>query len=490
MQIKKWLAKERLLPNEFVEVREVEQRVLNIECQQNRLNKLEQILDHGVMVTCALPDHTGKIHFAFASTPFGQKDGLKSALARARFLLAQSTARPCRAYQTLPRQDAWKLYHQRHNKKKLSVVRPEQYLQLIKEYHEKLSGPGITYRQSSLAVTDIIQNYYNTLGTELSSTRRLISVDQSVFATHQQVTEKRSLGNISFQGDIQDLHPILEGAAARLIDEANQLARAPLCPTDKRDLLLAPDQMMLQIHESIGHPLELDRILGEERNYAGGSFIKLEDFGKKMYGSTTMNISVEPNLEREFCSYPFDDFGDQTKKVYLIKNGLLVNPLGAYDSIKRVADLGEEYEALASSWQSAANARAESWYRVPIDRMGNLNLEAGAHSKAEMISHIEKGIFLQTNASWSIDDQRDKFQFGCELGHLIENGKIKGIVRSPQYRDRTPEFWHKLARVGDASTFEEHGTPYCGKGEPNQMVKVGHASPLCHFTQVDIFPGA
>jgi predicted Zn-dependent protease len=136
-----------------------------------------------------------------------------------------------------------------------------------------------------------------------------------------------------------------------------------------------------------------------------------------------------------------------------------------------------------------ANARADNWNRPPIDRMANLNLEPGDATLGEMIAGIERGVLLETNRSWSIDDSRNKFQFGCERGRLIENGRLGAVVKNANYRGVSASFWRSLARVGDAATAQVLGTPYCGKGEPSQVIRVGHASPACVFTGVAVFGG-
>jgi len=136
-----------------------------------------------------------------------------------------------------------------------------------------------------------------------------------------------------------------------------------------------------------------------------------------------------------------------------------------------------------------ACARASSWNRPPIDRMANLNLEPGNNSLADILRDIEYGVYMESNRSWSIDDQRYKFQFGCEYGKLIENGHLTKTLRNPNYRGITPEFWHNLMKVGDRSTWEIYGTPFCGKGEPNQAIRVGHGSPVCAFAGVEVFGG-
>lgn len=259
--------------------------------------------------------------------------------------------------------------------------------------------------------------------------------------------------------------------------EALQLLGAPNCPTGEMDVLLAPDQMILQIHESIGHPLELDRILGDERNYAGRSFVSPEMFGNYQYGSELLNVTFDPTVSGECASYAYDDEGSEAKKAYLIKNGVLL------------AGLGGRLSQLRSGLPGVANSRAVGWNRPPIDRMANLNIEPGKSSFDDMVSSIDRGIYMRTNSSWSIDDSRNKFQFGCEWAQLIENGRLTKVVRKPNYRGISSSFWRSLIHVGNQASFEVLGTPYCGKGEPNQAIEVGHASPACVFQGIQVFGG-
>ncbi len=264
---------------------------------------------------------------------------------------------------------------------------------------------------------------------------------------------------------------------AQIGEQAIELLAAPDCPTEKTTLVLSPDQMLLQIHESIGHPLELDRILGDERNYAGGSFVQPEDFGSLVYGSPQMTVTFDPGLAHEFASYAFDDTGAVAEREYLIREGILLRGLGSLESQGRLKVPG------------VATTRANSWNRPPIDRMANLNLEPGTESFESLISGIERGIYMETNRSWSIDDQRHKFQFSCEYGKLIENGTLTQTIRNPNYRGTTPQFWGSLVAVGDRESWRMYGTPICGKGEPNQMITVGHASPIAVFSDVEVMGG-
>jgi len=266
--------------------------------------------------------------------------------------------------------------------------------------------------------------------------------------------------------------------AQKIGEQAIELLDADECPTGEMDLVIASDQMMLQIHESVGHALEIDRILGDERNYAGWSFVNMDDFGKLQYGSKLMNITFDPTLSSEFASYGYDDGGLEATREYIIKNGVLLRGLGGMES------------QIRSGVPGVANFRASSWNRAPIDRMANINLEPGNSSFDEIIGAVENGVYMESNRSWSIDDYRNKFQFGCEYAKLIENGKMTKTLRNPNYRGISNPFWNSLKMVGDNDTFGIYGTPNCGKGEPNQVIRVGHASPVCMFKNVQVFGGA
>ena len=280
------------------------------------------------------------------------------------------------------------------------------------------------------------------------------------------------------QGGLERIAAVgLLAAAPRVAQEAIALLSAPECPQDTRDLILTPGQMVLQIHESIGHPLELDRILGDERNYAGTSFVTPEMFGTYRYGSELLNVTFDPTVPGELVSCAADDEGTPAQPEYLIRHGILERPLGGRLSQSRAGLPG------------TANARACAWDRPPIDRMGNLNLAPGQGSLDDLICQVERGILMDTNRSWSIDDSRNKFQFGCELGRLIKDGELQGLVRNPGYRGISAEFWRNLAGVGGPEALEVRGVQNCGKGEPNQAVLVGHATPPAWFRSVAVFGG-
>ena len=335
----------------------------------------------------------------------------------------------------------------------------------------------IVERMAALSLVEEERVYLTNTGGALRQRFRSVLPHMRVTANQGADTQSRSFEHAQQGGFELVGRSGFVGCGARLADEALQLLAAPNCPSGTMDLLLMPDQMMLQIHESIGHPLELDRILGDERNYAGTSFVTPDMFGTYRYGSQLLNVSFDPTIPGELASYAFDDDGSPASKVFLIRDGVLVAPLGG------------RLSQLRAGLPGTANARASGWNRPPIDRMANLNVEPGTSPLADMIASVRRGVLMRTNVSWSIDDSRNKFQFGCEWGELIEDGRVRGVVKSPNYRGVSATFWRSLRMVGERDTFEVHGTLYCGKGEPNQAIHCGHAAPACLFADVDVLGG-
>ena len=354
-------------------------------------------------------------------------------------------------------------------------------IHLLQNINQQLKlNDSIVDWQAYLNRTEVLSLLITSDGIEIEQSFDYVYPGFEAVANKGSQTQIRSGGGwgSARQGGLEQLASFhFPDAAQQCAEEAIALVDAPECPNDTMSLLLLPSQMMLQIHESIGHPLELDRILGDERNYAGTSFVTTDMFGSYQYGSDLLNVSFDPALEGELASYAFDDDGTPATKELLIKAGLLQRPLGGSVSQMR-ADMS-----------GVANARACDWNRPSMDRMANLNIEPGTSSMNEMVSGIENGVLMDTNNSWSIDDSRNKFQFGCELGRIIKDGELKEIVRNPNYRGISANFWRNLSAVGNHDTFEIWGTPNCGKGEPNQVIQVGHASPACVFDNIEVFGG-
>lgn len=431
--------------------------------------------DHGVMIEVMADGHLGYYGTSDLST-----EGLNRAFARALGTTKASSLHKnynFTAEQSRPQVEG---SFRSPSQKALSSISIKEINDYLIEGTKALNvSPQIIDRSARtyLIQTEIL--ILSSSGTRIHQNFEKVAFDLSASASDGKESQTRSWNGgfarcNQMGAEAFDLKQIQE-AGRRIGTEAMELLKAENCPTGTMDLILMPDQMMLQIHESIGHPLELDRILGDERNYAGSSFVKLEDFGKLQYGSKLMNATFDPGVQGEFASYAFDDTGAKASKEFLIKDGVLVAGLGSLESQGR------------SKIKGVANSRSASWNRAPIDRMANINIEPGTSSLEDLIGSVDEGVLMHANKSWSIDDYRRKFQFTCEYGQKIKNGKIVGTVKNPNYRGTTVPFWNNLAAVGKNT--ESYGTPYCGKGEPSQVIRVGHASPPSLFKNIEVFGG-
>jgi TldD protein len=276
---------------------------------------------------------------------------------------------------------------------------------------------------------------------------------------------------------------LFEENAERIVKELNQLLAAKDCPKEDRSAILLPGIMHMQTHETIGHALELDRILGYELSYAGGSFVKLEDFGKLQYGSTKLTVRADATLENTPGSFGYDDDGIPCQNSVLIDKGILV---GAITGRQMVEEANAKAKQQIFTESGGCN-RATSFYRVPIERMTNINIDAGKDGDLdEIVSKTEKGIILDGCRSWSIGSNREQFHFGTEIGWLVEEGEVTDVVKNSIYKGDTVEFWNSLSAVGDTSTWEVVYEDNCGKGQPNQIMQLGHGVPICRFDKVRI----
>jgi len=262
--------------------------------------------------------------------------------------------------------------------------------------------------------------------------------------------------------------------AERVAEEASQLLSAKPCPSKTTTLILDSSQLALQIHESIGHPIELDRILGTEASYAGTSFLKPEMIDHFKYGSERVNVVADATYPGGLGTFGYDDEGVRAQRVPILSHGILVNLLTSRETAH---PLGRE---------SNGTMRADGWNRIPLIRMTNINLEPGEWTLEQMIADTEEGLFLTTNRSWSIDDKRINFQFGTEIGWEIKNGKLGEMVKNPTYTGITPKFWNSCDAIANRDHWQIWGTPNCGKGEPGQVAHVGHGTAPARFRNVQV----
>ena len=264
----------------------------------------------------------------------------------------------------------------------------------------------------------------------------------------------------------------LVGNAPRVGSEARELLTAPQCESGETTLILGGEQLALQIHESVGHAIELDRILGWEAAYAGTSWLDLSQLGSLKYGSELMNITIDPSIPGALGSFGYDDEGTPATKRDAVRDGIWVGVLAGRDS---AAVAGLDY---------GGSVRADGWARLPMVRMTNVGLEPGPHTFEEIVADTDEGIYMETNRSWSIDDRRLNFQFGTEVGYEVRNGELGRLMRNPTYTGIGPQFWSSMDML--SSEIVSWGTPNCGKGQPGQTGHTGHPSAPARFRNVRV----
>lgn len=260
----------------------------------------------------------------------------------------------------------------------------------------------------------------------------------------------------------------------RIAEEAVALLTAPQCPSGITTLILDSTQLALQVHESCGHPSELDRVMGDEASFAGTSFLTLEKLGSFRYGSPLVNIVADATIPGALGSFGYDDEGVPAQRSAIVREGVFV---GYLMSRETAAQLG---------LHSNGTMRADGWNRIPIIRMTNINLEPGTWELDDLIADTDDGIYMAVNKSWSIDDKRLNFQFGTQLGYEIKKGRLGRMVKNATYSGITPEFWRSCDAICSSKYWEVWGLPNCGKGEPMQAAHVAHGSAPARFRNVRV----
>ncbi len=266
----------------------------------------------------------------------------------------------------------------------------------------------------------------------------------------------------------------LEREAPRVAEEAAALLRADPCPAAVTTVVLDAEQMQLQLHESVGHPIELDRVYGTEASYAGTSFLKPQSLGSLEYGSELMNVTADSTTPAGLGTFGFDDEGVPAGREAIVDHGILV---GFLSSRETAASLGAG---------AGGSMRADGWSRMPLVRMTNLHLEPGEGTFDDLLADVDDGVFLATNKSWSIDDKRLNFQFGTEIAWEIKRGKLGRMLRDATYTGVTPTFWGSLDAIAGSSEWRLHGLTNCGKGQPGQHAHVSHGTAPARFRGVRV----
>jgi TldD protein len=360
------------------------------------------------------------------------------------------------------------------------TVPVEAKLELLTQAERAMQGqPNVKLTQSFLTVLRRKTLFANSEGSRYDQTTFECGGGIAATAVKDGESQVRSYPN-SFRGNFAtagfEYFNAMDLAAQgpRCAEEAQALLTAPTCPAGKRDIIIEGGQLALQVHESIGHPIELDRVYGTEAAYAGTSFLTTDKLGSFRYGSDLVNIVADATVPTGLGSFGWDDEGVPAQCVPVITDGIFVGYISDRESAGKLG--------VASS----GAARADGWGSIPLVRMTNINLLPGTWELDDLLADTEDGLYLATNRSWSIDDMRVNFQFGTEVAYEIKGGKLGQMYKNPSYTGITPEFWGSCDAICNDKYWKLYGTPNCGKGQPGQSAHVGHGVSPARFRNVQV----
>ncbi len=417
--------------------------------------------------------------WGFAASPVFGKSEIER-VARAALDVARASYRLSRSPVRLsPRQPVVSDYTTPLRIDPFSVPLPDRIALLETATDRAATLEGIQSASASILAQRHTMQFASLDGSRIRQTIVLCGGGLSVTAGQKRDVQTRSFpsshgGDHGAGGYERILEMDLPGNARRVAEEALLLLSAPPCPNGAFTVILDGDQLGLQIHESIGHPLELDRVFGAEANFSGTSFASPDQLGSLRYASDIVSVVTDPTIPGGLGSYGFDDDGTPARRVELIRNGILVGFLSGRETASRIGAL------------SSANNRAAGWRHVPINRMSNTVLLPGTWSLDDLLADTESGLFLTTNRSWSIDDRRESFRFECEAAYEIRGGKLGQMYRNPVYTGRTVDFWNRCDAICNETHFKLWGTPNCGKGEPSQSIFTSQGACPARFRNVAV----
>jgi TldD protein len=361
----------------------------------------------------------------------------------------------------------------------------EQNLELLLKLDSELrSVNGVTLAETNMNFRREEQWFLSSEGADIHQTKYTTGAGYAAYAFAGNEIQKRSYPT-SFGGQWQNKgYELIEELklvenARRIGEEAVALLKADKCPEGNFTVILEGAQLGLQIHESVGHPIELDRVLGMEANFAGTSFLTLDKLRTLRYGSDLVNVVADARQEHGpgLGTFAYDDEGVPAQRTPIISNGLFTGYLSSRETAHTI---GLD--------RSGGTLRAEGWNRLPIIRMTNISILPGEKplTLEQLISDTDHGIYIETNRSWSIDDKRYNFQFGCEMGWEIKSGKRTRMLKNPSYSGITTEFWNSMDAICSRDEWTLWGTPNCGKGQPQQVMGTGHGASPARFRNIKV----
>jgi TldD protein len=420
--------------------------------------------------------------WGFASTDRLTREGVQSCAAYAVSIARASALAKLHDVAMVPEQAFVDTWQNPFVKDPFEIPLERQLDLLLAADREMRRIKGVTLAETSMQFRRIEQWYASTLGSRIHQVKVQSGAGIVALAFAGSEIQKRSYPS-SFGGQhelagyelVESLD--LVGTAPRIAEEAVALHSALQCPEGERTIILEGSQLGLQVHESIGHPIELDRVLGMEANFAGMSFLTLEKLGKLRYASDIVNVVADARLEHGpgLGTFGYDDEGVPAQCTNIIKDGLFTGYLSSRETAPSIG-LG----------RSGGTMRAESWNRLPMIRMTNVSLLPGAWNYDDLIADTDDAILMETNRSWSIDDRRYHFQFSTEIGWEIKGGKKGRMIKYPSYSGITTEFWNSCDAICSRDHWTLWGTPNCGKGQPMQTMGTGHGAAPSRFRNVRV----
>ncbi len=366
----------------------------------------------------------------------------------------------------------------------------EQKVDLLLKADEGLRAtPGVRVASSTLAFWREHKTFANTEGAFLE--QEILESGGGIEATavnqEKGEVQKRSYPNSFGRDQRQEgweaiLAMDLPGQALRIGEEAVALLKADPCPSGITTVILGGTQLALQVHESCGHPIELDRVFGTEASYAGTSFLTPEKYGGFRYGSEIVNLSADATIPGGLGTFGWDDEGVPAQRVPIVRAGVFCGYLSSRETAQQLYEVVGD----AAPETSGGAMRADGWNRIPLVRMTNVNLEPGEWEFDDLVADTDDGIYMELNRSWSIDDKRLNFQFGTEIAYEIQNGKMGRMLKNATYTGITPQFWASCDAVCNEKHWRVWGTPNCGKGQPGQTAHTGHGTAPARFRNVQV----
>jgi TldD protein len=461
---------------EYADVRAVVEETESVTVQDERVEGVARGTTRGVGIRVLVDGAWG-----FAGTARLDRESVSAAARQAVAIARASAVARRQPVRLAPVEVATGTYVTPHQTDPFDVGVDDKLALLLRATAAANQVQGLAFARASSDAWKTTKWFVSSEGARLHQTLVQVAGGVECIAVDDTQVQSRSFPN-SFRGycgtggweDVVALD--LDGQAPGYAEQAVALLTAPELPEQVGTVVLDGSQVALQVHESVGHPLELDRILGYEAAYAGTSWVAVEDAATLRYGSDLVNLTLDSTTPKALGTYGFDDEGVPAARHPLVVGGILQGFLTSRETAP----------ALSESTRSNGTMRADSWGTIPLIRMSNIHLEPGEGTFEQLLDDTGDGIYMSTNRSWSIDDKRLNFQFGCEVAWDIRDGQLKTMYRNPTYQGRTPVFWGSCDAIAGRDEWRVHGTPNCGKGQPGQVARVAHGAAPARFRNVTL----